>query len=294
VLEDLNFGFVRGRQRVEKSVYQQFEKRLIDKLNYLVFKKKDKNEIGGILNALQLTNKFESFQKLGKQSGFLFYIQAWNTSKIDPVTGFVNLFDTKYESIEKTKLFFSKFDAITYDSNQKYYEFKIDDYSKFSGKAEGTRLNWNICSYGTRIDTFRNAEKNNKWDSREINLTVEFSKLLGTKDGDIKSLILQQTEKTFFERLLYLFKMTVQMRNSITNSDIDYLISPIADSNGNFFDSREANENLPTNSDANGAYNIARKGLWVIEQIKRADDLKKINLAISNKEWLQFAQKRCT
>ncbi|WP_461252327.1 hypothetical protein, partial [Treponema sp. R8-4-B8] len=37
VLEDLNFGFIRGRQKVEKSVYQQFEKALIDKMNYLVF-----------------------------------------------------------------------------------------------------------------------------------------------------------------------------------------------------------------------------------------------------------------
>lgn len=44
-------------------------------------------------------------------------------------------------------------------------------------------------------------------------------------------------------------------------------------------------------ADANGAYNIARKGLWVIEQIKHADDLTKIKLAISNKEWMRYAQK---
>ena len=39
VLEDLNMGFMRGRQKVEKQVYQKFEKMLIDKLNYLVDKK---------------------------------------------------------------------------------------------------------------------------------------------------------------------------------------------------------------------------------------------------------------
>lgn len=35
VLEDLNKGFMRGRQKVEKQVYQKFEKMLIDKLNPL-------------------------------------------------------------------------------------------------------------------------------------------------------------------------------------------------------------------------------------------------------------------
>ena len=111
VLEDLNMGFMRGRQKVESSVYQKFEKMLIDKLNYLVDKKKNPEEDGGVLNAYQLTNKFDSFQKLGKQSGFLFYTQAWNTSKIDPVTGFVNLFDTRYETREKAKDFLANNEA---------------------------------------------------------------------------------------------------------------------------------------------------------------------------------------
>ena len=60
--------------------------------------------------------------------------------------------------------------------------------------------------------------------------------------------------------------------------------------NGEFYDSRTCGKNLPVNADANGAYNIARKGLWAIEQIKQADDLTKLKLAISNKEWMRFAQ----
>ena len=39
ILEDLNFSFKTSRQKVEKQVYQKFEKMLIDKLNYLVDKK---------------------------------------------------------------------------------------------------------------------------------------------------------------------------------------------------------------------------------------------------------------
>lgn len=300
VLEDLNFGFMRGRQKVEKQVYQKFEKMLIDKLNYLVDKKKPINAVGGVLQALQLTNKFESFKKLGKQSGFLFYVNAWNTSKIDPVTGFVNLFNTHYENIEKTKTFFSNFESINFNSEKQYFEFAVNDYSKFNAKSEETKQKWVICTYGTRIKTFRNSKKNNLWDSEEINLTEKFIKFFEKYKIDVQSgsclkdLICMQTQKEFFEELLYLFKLTLQMRNSKTNTEEDYLISPVTDKNGKFYDSREyeKNENpiLPKNADANGAYNIARKGIMIIDKIKNADNLKKPDLIITNKEWLQFAQ----
>ena len=126
VLEDLNGGFIRGRQKVEKQVYQNFEKMLITKLNYLVDKKADPKSPGGLMNALQLTDSFESFQNLGKQSGFLFYVPAWKTSKIDPVTGFVNLLDTRYKSIEASRSIFSRFDIIRFNQQNNWIEFHLD------------------------------------------------------------------------------------------------------------------------------------------------------------------------
>ena len=297
VLEDLNMGFMRGRQKVEKQVYQKFEKMLIDKLNYLVDKKKEATELGGTLKAFQLTNKFESFQKMGKQSGFLFYVPAWNTSKMDPVTGFVNLFDTRYENMEKAKSFFGKFDSIRYNVAKNYFEFAFD-YSRFTAKAEGTKTNWTVYTHGYRIETFRNPDKNSQWDNREIVLTSEFKSLFDqygidySGQADLKQSIGKQTEKAFFERLLYLLKLTLQMRNSITGTEIDYLVSPVANAKGEFYDSRTAGSILPQNADANGAFNIARKGLWVVEQIKQSNDFKKLKLAISNKEWLNFIQNR--
>ena len=295
VLEDLNMGFMRGRQKVEKQVYQKFEKMLIDKLNYYVDKKKTATEIGGTLNALQLTNKFESFQKMGRQSGFLYYVPAWNTSKMDPVTGFVNLFQIKYESIEKAQAFFNLFKTINYNAKANYFEFDFD-YSQFTNKAEGTQTNWTICSYGMRIRTYRNPIQNNQWDNEQINLTKAFEALfnkyaINYKSNILKASITSQTDKAFFEELIYLFKLILQMRNSVTNSNIDYLISPVANKKGEFYNSDTAANNLPQNADANGAFNIARKGLWVIEQIKQTADLKKLKLAITNKEWLAFVQK---
>lgn len=293
VLEDLNLGFMRGRQKVEKQVYQKFEKMLIDKLNYLVDKKLDADATGGVLNAYQLTNKFESFQKMGKQSGFLFYIPAWNTSKMDPTTGFVNLFDTRYENMEKAKAFFGKFDSIRFNSAKGWFEWAFD-YDKFTTKAEDTQTKWTLCTYGTRIETKRNPDKNNEFDSVEFDLTerikVLFAKYQIDLNGNLKEQICSQTDATFFKELLHLLHLTLQMRNSITGTETDYLISPVMNAKGEFYDSRACGKNLPENADANGAYNIARKGLWVIEQIKHADDLTKIKLAISNKEWMRYAQ----
>ncbi len=293
VLEDLNMGFMRGRQKVEKQVYQKFEKMLIDKLNYLVDKKLDAEEKGGVLNAYQLTNKFESFQKLGKQSGFLFYIPAWNTSKMDPTTGFVNLFDTRYENMEKSKVFFGKFDSIRYNSAKGWFEFAFD-YDNFTNKAEDTKTKWTLCTYGSRIETRRNPEKNNEFDSVEIDLTGKFKALFSKHqidlNGNLKEQICSQNDASFFKELLHLLHLTLQMRNSVTNSEVDYLLSPVMNTSGEFYDSRTCGKNLPENADANGAYNIARKGLWIIEQIKQTDDLSKLKLAISNKEWLRHAQ----
>lgn len=295
VLEDLNMGFMRGRQKIERNVYEQFEKMLIDKLNFYVDKQKEAYEPGGLLHALQLANKFESFRKLGKQSGCLFYIPAWNTSKIDPVTGFANMLDTRYENTDKARLFFSKFSSICYNEAKDWFEFSFD-YNNFGIKAEGSKRCWTLCSHGTRIMTFRNPEKVNQWDNKEVVLTDEFKKVFHEAsidiNGNLLSSICSLTDKKYLEPLLHLMKLLLQMRNSITNSEVDYLISPVADENGNFYDSRICGDNLPKDADANGAYNIARKGLLAIRKIQESAGSDRVNLAITNKEWLQFAQQK--
>lgn len=295
VLEDLNMGFMRGRQKIERSVYEQFEKMLIDKLNYYVDKQKRIDEAGGLLHALQLTSKFESFKKLGKQSGCLFYIPAWNTSKIDPVTGFVNLFDTRYVNADKAREFFSKFDSIRYNDAKNWFEFAFD-YNEFTEKAKDTRTRWTLCTWGTRIRTFRNPAKLNQWDNEEVVLTDVFKKAFDEAGIDIhsnlKEAICTLTEKKHLESLMHLMKLLLQMRNSITNSEIDYLLSPVADENGHFYDSRTCDDTLPKDADANGAYNIARKGLWAIRTIQESSETERPNLALKNQDWLRFAQQK--
>jgi CRISPR-associated protein Cpf1 len=298
VMEDLNIGFKRGRFKVERQVYQKFEKMLIDKLNYLVFKDKSDNEPGGRYNALQLTNHVTTLGEVGKQCGFLFYVPAWNTSKIDPTTGFVNFFKTRYESVEKSKEFFSRFDSIRYNAERDYFEF-VFDYSQFTAKAEGTKTHWTVCTYGERILTFRNPENNHQWDYKKVSLTEELSQLLRKfhidfKDGNcLKNKISGISDSEFFRKLIHLFGLTMQMRNSNSNDGEDFIISPVKNLDGNFYLTQNKGGVIPEDADANGAYHIAKKGLWWLEQINKfsGTDWKKLKFDISNKGWLQFAQK---
>lgn len=297
VLEDLNPGFIRGRQKIERNVYEQFERMLIDKLNFYVDKHKDANETGGLLHALQLTSEFENFKKSEHQNGCLFYIPAWKTSKIDPATGFANLFDTRYTNAVEAQKFFSKFDEIRYNEEKDWFEFEFD-YDKFTQKAHGTRTKWTLCTYGMRLRSFKNPAKQYNWDSEVVALTDEFKRILGKAGIDIHENLkdairnLKGKKQKNLEPLMQFMKLLLQLRNSKAGTDEDYILSPVADENGIFYDSRSCGDELPENADANGAYNIARKGLMLIEQIKEAKDLDNLKFDISNKSWLNFAQQK--
>ena len=299
-MEDLNFGFKRGRFKVEKQVYQKFENMLISKLNLLIDKNIPPESEGGLLRAYQLTNKYDGVNK-GKQNGIIFYVPAWDTSKIDPATGFVNLLKPKYTSVAEAKKLFSAMDGIRYNPNTDMFEFDID-YTKFPKCSADFRKKWTVCTNKDRIETFINKDKNSEWDNRRIILTDEFKAVFAEYGVDyknnLKENILSVSDADFYKRLVKLFALTLQMRNSITGSTLpqdDFLISPVADKDGVFYDSRNFNgvdSPMPCDADANGAYNIARKGLWAIEVLKNTDDnlLGKANLAISNAQWLEFAQ----
>lgn len=300
-MEDLNFGFKRGRFPVEKQVYQKFENMLISKLNLLIDKKSEPTENGGLLRAYQLTNKFDGVNK-AKQNGIIFYVPAWDTSKIDPATGFVNLLKPKYTSVPEAKKLFETIDDIKYNATTDMFEFYID-YSKFPRCNSDFKKAWTVCTNSSRILTFRNKEKNNMWDNKQIILTDEFKSLFNEfgidYKGNIKDSILSISNVDFYKRLIKLLSLTLQMRNSITGSTLpedDYLISPVANENGEFYDSRNykgTNAALPCDADANGAYNIARKALWAINVLKDTPDdmLNKAKLSITNAEWLEYTQR---
>lgn len=311
VLEDLNYGFKRGRFKVERQVYQKFEKMLIDKLNYFVFKGRSTNSKGGLFNAYQLTNKFKTFKELGKQSGIIFYVPASHTSKIDPKTGFVNLLYPKYETIAKSQEFFNKFKYIKYNQSEDMFEFNFN-YSEFKGddndKIKLVQNNWSIWSNGIRLITKQDPAKNHNWITHELNLTEELKTLfkannINYSEGlDLKENIVKTNKSEFFESLIYVLKQILKLRNSYTESEIenkfrhlpnfrasnyDYILSCVKDRNGKFFDSRVANADEPNDADANGAYNIGLKGLMLIDKIK-GDNTGKPNLKIERDDFVNY------
>jgi len=309
VFEDLNFVFKRGRFKIEKQIYQKFEKMLIEKLNYLMFKDIENNKSGGLMKAYQLTPKFDSFKKLGKQTGILFYVNANYTSKIDPKTGFVNLLYPNYENEKQAKEFFKKFDSIKYNKEKDYFEFKFD-YKNFKVEEKNLpkKSKWVVCSYGERLHQEKDP-KSKAWNTVKINLTERLKELFNNskldyyEGEDIKEEILKQNNAKFFKELVFLLNKILQIRNSYTSGELrkkiekrelnfesegDYILSCVHDKNGEFFDSRAAKEGEPKDADANGALNIARKGLIILERIK--ESIEKPDLKIENKEFFDFVQ----
>ena len=307
VMEDLNRGFKRGRFKVECQVYQKFENMLISKLNYLVFKEKKADENGGILKGYQLTYLPKSALQIGKQCGCIFYVPAAYTSKIDPATGFINIFDFKKYSgsainakVKDKKEFLMSMNSIRYVNegsaeyekigHRQLFAFSFD-YNNFKTYNVSIPVNeWTTYTYGERI---KKLYKDGRWSGSEVlNLTEDLIELMEQygieyKDGhDIREDISHMDEMRnadFICNLFEKFKYTVQLRNSKSEAegdDYDRLVSPVLNSHNGFFDSSDYKENeksddiiddkqiMPKDADANGAYCIALKGLYEINKIK--------------------------
>jgi len=316
VLEDLNIGFKRGRFGVEKQVYQKFEKALIDKLNYLVFKNEaSRLDAGHYLNAYQLTNKFESFEKIGKQSGILFYTTASYTSTTDPITGFLKNVYRKYASVAKSIEFWKSFDSIIYNSNKNRFEFSYTVgkvASKQEGKTKGednvSKKQWTVCSSVMRsryvkpkstdkqkLDA-KSEQIGNKGHHEIFNVNDELKELFKKNNiglvEDMKSKLIEKEDASFHKSMIYYFNAIMTMRVSDSSKEKgtdenDFILSPVEP----FFNSSKKYKNLPENGDANGAYNIARKGICILNKINDADDLsKKVDLVIKKEDWQNYAQ----
>lgn len=296
VMEDLKKEFKNSRIKFEKQVYQKFEKSLIKKLNYIVLKDKKENEDGGLYSAYQLTKELKTDEMLGYQSGILLYVPAWCTSKIDPTTGFIDRLYLKYENLENSKEFVQKLDDIRYNASEEYFEFDID-YKKYPTKLLETRNNWTLCSFGERIYSYKGV--NGEIVQKRVNLTEKYKELFekyNIRYTNIKEDILINADSEFFKGnadmlgFITLFKLMLQLRNSISGDMEDNLLSPIKNKTGSFFNTSDKIEGLPIDADANGAYNIARKGLMLIDQIKKTPKDTKVKFSISQAEWLKYVQ----
>ncbi|MFZ2188163.1 MAG: type V CRISPR-associated protein Cas12a/Cpf1 [Candidatus Moraniibacteriota bacterium] len=306
VFEDLNMRFKQIRGGIEKSIYQQLEKALIDKLSFLVDKgEKNPEQAGHLLKAYQLVAPFETFKDMGKQTGIIFYTQASYTSKIDPVTGWRPNLYLKNTNSKTNKENILKFDKIKFNKEKNRFEFTYDLRKFVVQKEYPKKTKWTLCSCVERFRWNRELNNNKGGYVSYENFTIEFAKLFSDASIDVSENILEQIEKMdavknakFFRDFIFNFSLLCQIRNTQKEkegNDNDFIFSPVEP----FFDSRKDNgNNLPKNGDDNGAYNIARKGIVILEKIsefysknKTCDKMGWGELYISHTDWDNFAQK---
>ena len=274
VMENLSRGFKNGRFPIEHQVYQLFENMLIEKLSYFAFKKDSPaEEYGNIKNGVQLAVPLNKPDWLN-QNGWVFYVPAAYTSKIDPATGFANLFNIA-KAKKDIRGFFRAFDSIRYENRLFHFEF---DYDKEDTKSirKSYISPWHLTSHGERIIKNKSEELTPKFEAffteSEIPLeNVSVESICNLGDEQLKE---------FFE----LFMLLLKMRNS--NEENDFIISPVA-SDAPFVTGPD-NFLKIADADANGAYNIALKGLyWLHKDFPMQNGLLRY---IRDEDWFEFIQ----
>lgn len=305
-LEKLNVGFMRSRQKIEKSVYQKFELALAKKLNFLVDKNVKLGDLGSVTKALQLTppvNNFGDIEKLS-QAGIMLYVRADYTSQTDPKTGWRRSIYIKGGSEENIRSqIVEKFSDIYFDG--KDYVFVYDTWFDEKSKKNGDtnmRKTWKLYSGkgGESLVRFhREKIGKDKWETKQQNVPKMLDELFSDFDKQTSLIVqvkngsspkkLEGGKHTAWESLRFVINLIQQIRNTGTlERDEDFIYSPVRDENGEHFDSRRyldieekgGKAELPVSGDANGAYNIARKGIIAAEHIKRG-----LSPYIFDQEW---------
>ncbi|MCA9487170.1 MAG: type V CRISPR-associated protein Cas12a/Cpf1, partial [Nanoarchaeota archaeon] len=301
VLENLN-SYIKEKRgaKVEKSIYQKFENMLIKKFQYLVLNKNNLYGKGGVLKGYQLTNKtIPPFKYMSKQEGFLFFVPPDYTSKICPSTGFINLLNTKFTSKENAIKFFEKIN-LSYDKEYEYFRFDFD-YKMFDSLRvdvnELKQTKWSVCSHSAPRSTV--VKENNKWFYKKKDINAELKKLFKENNIDFEKdnldLVLQDKNSKlgakFYESLLKQFSVLLALRHTWEDEEgkHDAIVSSVEvgeRGSNKFFNSEEKKKKgknkeggwigkLPVDADANGAYNIALKGLWLLNELNSEDDKEK-------------------
>lgn len=296
VLEDLSGNFKRTRFFRERQVYQEFEKTLIKKLGYMVDKKHE--NFGEAYQFAPIVETVEKMEK-NKQAGVVIYVPASYTSKICPTPkcGWRKRFYIKNSATKESiiKLFKSNAIKVSYkEENKKFcFEYQWEQEYKDGGETKKYTGLDKVFSDVSRTRWNNNENKSIEFqDGTDKSITNELKRIFEKNNvdylGDINKQLFgrqEELELEFFQSIVFYFNLIMQIRNydkEKKGDDADYIQCPSC-----LFDSRtpEINGELSVirNGDANGAYNIARKGFVQLCQIqKNPNEYMKL---INNKEW---------
>jgi len=291
VLEDLNTGFKRSRQKIEKQIYQNFELALINKLNYFVKKEAMPGEKGHFLSAFQLTEPITSYQDVGKQTGIIFYVPADYTSITCPQCGFHKSFNFYHKNKTEDEHLLETMD-LRYDNDDECFKLTCNLMALSNNKLKLSSKNIQRWRWGT------NKRELVSYDITKC-LAELFSKLqinYTQERGNLLNLFIsQQPTSQDYDALIFYLQLWQKIRNSSPTSP-DYIQCPNCG-----FHSDNGFRGKEWNGDANGSYNIARKGIIILGKIKQFgdnhhdrdqehifDDLKWSDLSINTEEWNEY------
>jgi hypothetical protein len=296
ILEDLNSGFKRGRFCFEQQVYQKFELALARKLNYLVYKEVEQGESGSAINGFQFTPPVLNYQDIEnkKQLGIMLYVRANYTSVTDPVTGWRKTIYLKKgsEDYVKTQIL-ETFNEIRFDGQDYFFEYSEKNANK-KWKLWSSKKGKSLERYRFKRGKDKNESIIEQFDVKECldKLFKDFDKNESLRKQLNTKSLLKINEYTAWESLRFVIDLIMQIRNNgdkKNKQDENFLLSPVRNEDGEHFDSRDYqnqdNPKLPKDADANGAFNIARKGLIAFEHIKHKRNTKEHDLFISDEEW---------
>ena len=268
-MEALDTTFKDSRRiKIAKNIYSPFEEALVKKLSFAVLKDAPEGEPGSITNPYQLAAK-TSLDKT-RRSGVLFLVPPSFTESVDPTTGYVPHARTASKiTIATAKEHIGKFSNIIFDKRFNCIAFTYD-YRVFTNRDRGSRFEWTI--YGTGSRSIERKDPINGTSKLElVDLKDEFKELfrdygLDLKSSTLKDDILAQTKGEFLTRFMELLNAVQQMKN-YRNGEA-FLTSSVPNERGEFFNTLGNNSGMPECADANGSYNIARKGLMAVESIR--------------------------
>ena len=185
--------------------------------------------------------------------------------------------------------------SIRYCSDKDAFAFEFD-YSNFKTSKTDYQNNWTV--YSLKEAWKQEKDKSSgKYSSVLHNPTAEIKTAiadlgLNLQDGfDVLDLIrcikAEKTTASFFKAIFYAFKLSTALRHS--SQEFDKIISPVMDSKGEFFVSQiKENNPMPQDADANGAFHIALKGLYLLKHGIKDGKLEKITY----EKYLEFVQTR--
>jgi len=295
VLENLNVGMKQGRIMIDKQVYSKVEEKIAKKLSYLIDKK-----LGNFLEAWQLTPEIRTFGgdiESKSQVGIIFYVNPGYTSAICPACGFRK---RKYIKTKKAQEEFKKIN-ITFDGMKYKFEYS----SEVKGINSGDGIIQDIVYSNVRRVVWDRQANNGKGGVDEIadvteKITSLFEKFKIEKTTDINKQLqdlnfsIKEEETKFWVQLCKWFHCVQEVRNSVNKrrkfkeDDANGEIEEWGENRDFIFcshcyfdseDEREWNElkekiyighdseQVKFNGDANGAYNIGRKGIMEIEKV---------------------------